>query len=280
MTGCADTSPSVQPEPATPKESFAYGVWDSPGPPPLQLSSGETIVTATQGSFCWGNGCSDAAAPRAADLPTVGTAATLNAAFPLPGNWGVSISDGTRFGRCGHYPVRVEADGAGHLQLTPSGPAGERVGYYFVYAGNGDTSGWWRWTVPPRDGLPLAWVHLNQNSPSSGGMTDLTLVLDNAAVDAEVSAQITVEAADGGVATFALPEIDQHCPDDGFVELAIPHNTPEPKIDGLGPTPYAYSVSLDLDGKTYTGTGIWSGEGTEYGGDAPLTFDPPLPPPR
>lgn len=89
-----------------------------------------------------------------------------------------------------------------------------------------------------------------------------------------------MEAADGAVATFAMPEVDQHCPDDGFVELAIPANTPEPKIDGLGPAPYTYDVSLAIDGKTYTGTGTWSGEGTEYGGDALLTFDPPLPPPQ
>lgn len=70
------------------------------------------------------------------------------------------------------------------------------------------------------------------------------------------------------------------CPNDGFVEPAIPANTPEPRIDGLGPTPYTYDVSLDIDGKAYTGTGTWSGEGTEYGGDAHLTFDPPLPAPR
>ena len=237
-------------------------------------------MTATQGSSCWDNGCSDAVAPKAADLPTVGTSTTLDAAFPLSGNWGVSISEGIGFGGCGHYPVRVEADGAGHLELIPSGPAGERAAYYFVYAGSGDTSGWWRWTVPPRDGMPLSWVHLNQNSPSSGGMTDLNLVLDDAAVDGEVSAEITVEASDGAVATFALPEVDQHCPDDHFVELAIPSDTPEPKIDGLGPTPYTYNVSLDLNGKTYIGTGTWSGEGTEHGGDAPLTFEPPLPAPR
>lgn len=280
LAGCADTSPSVGPKAASPTEPFDYGVWDSPGPPPLKLSSGRTTVIATQGSSCWGNACSDAVAPRAADLPKIGPASTLDAGFPVSGNWEVRISDGMGFGGCGHYPVRVEADGAGHLELTPSGPAGERVGWYFVYAGSGDTSGWWRWTVPPRDGLPLAWVHVNQNSPSSGGMTDLKLLLDDADVDGEVSAKITVGAADGAVATFAMSEVDQHCPNDGFVELAIPSDTPEPKIDGLGPTPYKYEVTVGIGGETYAGTGTWSGEGTEYGGDAPLTFEPPLPAPR
>lgn len=280
LSGCAGSSASGQPEAASPKESFDYGVWDSSRPPPLQLSAGGLTVIATQGSYCWGRMCADAVAPRASDLPVIGPAATLNALFPLPGNWGVSISEGTGLGGCGHYAVRVEADGAGHLGLTPSGPPGERVGGFFVYAGSGSTSGWWRWAVPPRDGLPLAWVNLNQNSPLSGGMTDLKLVLDDGAVDGEVSAQITVEAADGAVATFAMPEVDQHCRDDAFVELAIPDDTPEAKIDGLGPTPYKYDVSLGIDGKTYTGTGTWSGEGTEYGGDALLTFESPLPAPQ
>lgn len=277
LSGCGDSSAWAPPGAPSPKESFEYGVWDSPNPPPLRLTSGETTVIATQGSSCWGNMCADMGAPRASDLPKIGPAATLNALFPLPGNWGVSISEGTGFGGCGRYPVRVEADGAGHLELTPSGPPGERVGEFFVHASSGDTSGWWRWTVPPRDGLPLAWVDLIQNSPSSGGMTDLTLILDDAAVDGEVSAQITVEAADGAVATFTMPEVDQHCPGDGFVELAIPTDTPEPKIDGLGPAPYGYEVSLDIDGNAYTGTGMWSGKGTQYGGDALLTFEPSLP---
>jgi hypothetical protein len=237
-------------------------------------------VTAAQGSYCWGNTCADAAAPEASALPSIGHVATLNALFPLAGNWSVSTSDGTRSRGCGHYPVRVDADSAGHLKLTPSGPSGERVARYFVYAGGGDTSGWWRWTVPPRDGQPEAWVNVKQNSPSSGGMTDLTVVVDDAGVDGEVSAQIRVEAADGAAATFAMPDVDQHCPDDGFVELAIPDDTPEPEIDGLGPTPYTYDVSLDIEGRSYTGAGTSSGQGTEYGGDAALTFEPALPAPQ
>jgi hypothetical protein len=51
-------------------------------------------VTAAQGSYCWGNTCADAAAPDASALPSIGPVATLNALFPLAGNWSVSTSDG------------------------------------------------------------------------------------------------------------------------------------------------------------------------------------------
>lgn len=277
LGGCADTSASDQPGSASPKKRLEHGVRESSSPPPLRLRSGTTTVVATQGSFCWANMCADTVVPQASALPTIGPAATLDALFPMPADWTAWIARGTSPRGCGNYPVHVQADGAGHLELTPSGPPGDRVGGFFVYAGSGDTSGWWRWTTPPRDGVPFAWVHVHQNSPLSGGMTALELIVDDAAVDGEVGAEITVEAADGDVATFAMPEVDQHCRGDGFVELAIPADTPEPKIDGLGPLPYEYDVRLDVDGRTYTGTGTWSGEGTEYGGDALLAFDPPLP---
>jgi hypothetical protein len=187
------------------------------------------------------------------------------------------VADGTGFKGCGNYPVRVEGDEGGHLELTPSGPGGERVAGYFANAGEGDTSGWWRWTIPPRDGVPQAWVHLNRNSPRSGGMADLRVVLDDAAVDGDVSAVLTVEAGDGAVATFDLAQVDQHCEDDGFVELAVPDDTRDSKIDGLGPYPYEYDVELRLDGEEYDGVGTWTGQGTQYGGDAVLAFEPGLP---
>jgi len=233
-------------------------------------------VVALQGSSCWGNGCSDAAYPKASDLPST-TAATLDAIFPLLGNWAVSISDKAEVEGCVNYPVQVTGDGAGHLRFTPSGPPGKRVATYGVYAGDGDTSGWWRWTVPPRDGVPLAWVHLNQNGPSTGGMAELALIVDDAAVDGDVDAELTVESADGAVATFALSDVDQRCHGDGFVALSARTRTPQGKIDHLGPPPSTYRVSMTIDGLPYTGRGTWTGVGTEHGGDADISFDPSLP---
>ncbi|KAA1429270.1 hypothetical protein [Nocardioides antri] len=245
-------------------------------PPVLVLGGAEGPVDAQQGSFCWGNGCGDHAIPSPAALPDVGFPSPLPAAFPLPGQWSITLSEAPDGTRCASYPVLVEPDSETHLQLTPSGPAVDRFAGYFVYAGSGDTSGYWRWTVT-RDGVPLSWMTITQNTPSSGGMADLELVLDDAAVDGAVSAGVTVKSANGAVETFALSEVDQHCADDGFVELAVPSDTPERRIDGLGPAPYAYTVDLTIDGETYTGTGTWSGEGTQHGGDARLTFEPALP---
>jgi hypothetical protein len=277
VAGCGDETADPAPAAASPTSAPETAGWDGEGPPPLELRADGASITAAQGTSCWGNGCFDSVTPRASELPRIGPAATLEVGFPLPANWGVRIGDDTGFRGCGDYPVLVEAGDDGTLRLSPSGPPGVRVASYFAYAGGGDTSGWWRWHDAPRDGQPLAWVHVNQNSPSSGGMTDLRLVLDDADVDGEVSARVTVTAADGAASTFALPEVDQHCPDDGVVELALSPGTPEQRIDGLGPAPYSYDVSLEVDGAAHTGVGAWSGEGTEHGGDAALTFDPSLP---
>ncbi|WP_183097893.1 hypothetical protein [Nocardioides pelophilus] len=245
-------------------------------PPALVLGAPGGAVDALQGSYCWANGCGDMVLPKAEDAPDVGSVSPLNVAFPRPGQWSINLREGTDGRSCASYPALIEPDNETHLQLTPSGPAANRFASYFVYAAGGDTSGFWRWTVA-RDGVPLSWMTVTQNSPSSGGMTDLTLVIDDAAVDGDVSAEVTVEAADGATDTFALSEVDQHCDGDGFVELAIPEDTPEQRIDGLGPAPYDYRVDLTVDGQTYTGTGSWSGQGTEHGGDARLTFEPALP---
>jgi hypothetical protein len=282
VAGCGDATGPADPGPAErnitgAEEPLDEGGRDPSVPPALELSSAETTVVAHQGSFCWGNGCSDMVMPTAAELPAIGPAGKLDALFPDPASWSVWISEGVGARGCGSYPVLVEADGDGHLVFTPSGPAGDRVASYFYRSNPGDSSGWWRWKVPSRDGTPLAWIRLNQNSPFAGGMADLTLVLDDAAVDGDVAAEVTVEAADGGVATFALSEVDQHCPGDGFVELSTPDSMPDSTIDRLGATPYRYEVDLQLDGSSRAGTATWLGEGTEYGGDAVVTFDPGLP---
>ena len=103
------------------------------------------------------------------------------------------------------------------------------------------------------------------------------LVLDDAAVDGSVEATVTVTAADGRATTFDLSEVDQHCDGDGFVELSVPSSSPDRRIDGVGPKPYALAVDLTIDGQQYAGSGSWSGEISEYGGDARLAFEPPLP---
>ncbi len=93
MVGCASTTIGST-RSREHEGSLEYGVWDSPGPPPLKLMSGKKAVLATQGSSCWGNECVDMATPRASNLPTI-SSATLHAMFLPSGDWGVSISGGT-----------------------------------------------------------------------------------------------------------------------------------------------------------------------------------------
>lgn len=246
-------------------------------PPPLVLGGARGPVAALLSTSCWGNGCFDSFIPDAEDAPDVGRLASLDAAFPVLGQWSITLGDLDGSYGCATYPGLLEPLDDTHFTLTPSGPGGERFAGYFAYAAGGDTSGYWRWTVPERDGVPLAWVALTQNSPSSGGMARLAVVLDDAAVDGDVAATVTVTAADGTRTEIEPAKVDQHCRGDGFVELATPYNYPQRRIDGLGPAPYAYAVDLTLDGQTYHGTGTWSGEHTEHGGDARLTFEPALP---
>lgn len=246
-------------------------------PPALVLGGAAGPVDAQQGSYCWGNACADYGIPQTEELPDVGQVVPLTVAFPMPGQWWFFVGRLDGGDGCSTYPVLAESVDDTHLQLTPSGPPGDRLAHYGVYSGGRDTSGFWRWTVPERDGVPQSWMTVTQNSPSSGGMADLKLIIDDAAVDGEVQAGVTVEAADGTAQTFPLPQVDQHCAGDGFVELAVSDGTPDRRIDGLGPAPYDYTVDLTIDGTSYTGTGTWSGEGTEHGGDARLTFEPALP---
>ena len=246
-------------------------------PPALVLGAPGGPGDAAQSSYCWGNGCADYGMPQRGSLPDAGSTAPLEVAFPTTGQWWFTVQKLNGSYGCAAYPALAEPVDDTHLLLTPSGPAGDRLASYFAYAEGGDTSGFWRWTVPERDGDPLSWVTVTQNSPSSGGMADLAVFIDDAAVDADVSAEVTVESASGSAETFALSQVDQHCADDGFVELGVPNSTPQGRIDGLGAAPYDYQVALTIDGTSYTGTGTWSGEGTEHGGDARLTFEPALP---
>ncbi|WP_137291942.1 hypothetical protein [Nocardioides dongxiaopingii] len=251
------------------------GVGDEP--PRLVLDGTRGPVPALQGSYCWGSTCADRAFPAPVDVPLVAPVAPLRAAFPLAGRWDADVTPGVGDPGCARYPVLVEPGADDQLLLTPSGPGGDRVGSYFVRPeAGGDTSGLWRWPVPARDGRALAWLDLRQNTPSSGGEAGVTLHVDDAAVDGDVSASVRITAADGAVGvTVALPRTDQHCDGDGFVELGTPWGVRQQRIDGIGPAPYSYVVDLVVDGTHHTGTGTFAG-GTG-GGDSRITFDPPLP---
>ncbi len=248
-------------------------------PPLLVLGGPSGPVDALQGSYCWGNGCVDSVVPGPAAVPDLGTVSPLSAAFPRSDQLSADSVASDNRPRCARYPTLVETDGGGdgtQLLLTPSGPAGDRLASYFSYLGGGDTSGFWRWTVE-RDGVPLSWVTLSQNSPRSGGNARLAVMVDDAAVDGDVSAAVEVVAADGTRTEILPTRVDQRCAGDGFVELATPYDYSQRRIDGLGPAPYDYTVDLEIDGKTYVGTGTWSDETSQYGGDARLTFEPALP---
>lgn len=264
------TAPAAGPAPVA-------EAWSDAEPPRLVLGTRDAPVAALQQSYCWGNGCFDMTRPSPSAIPTI-AGAPLQAAFPRPGAWDFTVFPDLAGHDCSR-PVLVEADDAGTtLTLTPTGPGGTVYGdYFFRPDDGGDTSGTWRWEVPPADGVALSWVSLVQNGPSSGGEARLGLVVDDAALPGKVSATVTVTSADGRRTRLPLPEVDRGCGDDRLVRLQTPTSERQQAIDGLGAAPYDYRVELSAGASTYVGTGTWSGRGTLHGGDARVTFDPPLP---
>ncbi|CAN5430050.1 hypothetical protein BH09ACT12_BH09ACT12_02090 [soil metagenome] len=243
-------------------------------PPDFTLLAGTTRVPATAGSSCWGNRCADMVSVPFDALPDVGEQPVLEAEFPLPAQWYVDTSE--RGGGCGTYPVLVAPTTTG-IRLTPTGPAGERRGYVGIQTDQGQTSGEWRWTVPERDGVPSSWLRLVQNTPNSGGGATMSLILDDAAVDGDVSARVSVLAPSDQRTGVDLERVDQQCEGDGFVELGLPFGTPQRRLDAIGPQGYVVEVALTIDGTDYHASAPLSTEGTLGGGDVLLDFDPPLP---
>jgi len=94
------------------------------GPPPAIVVRGNgPQVDAWQGSYCWGNGCADMVSPAWNELPALGASDTVEAGFMDPeATWTASLA-GRR--RCAGYPVQLAPTGAGTVELTPSGPAGD-----------------------------------------------------------------------------------------------------------------------------------------------------------
>ena len=244
-------------------------------PPPLRIATADGVIKAQQGSYCWGGQCADYAVPQWSDLPQVGEISPLLAAFGLSGRLDVTtVSRDDE--RCRYYPALVETDGD-DLTITPSGPAGEVMAQFFVSIasgdGGGDTSALWRWRIPERT-EDLAWLALRQNTPSSGGEARISVVLDSGSTDHALGKQpgkVTVTAANGARTQIDLDRVDQHCPDDGVLEVATPYNVSQKLIDGLGPAPYSYDVELYVDGRTRHLTGTSSGQDAPGGSDTRLT---------
>ncbi len=91
----------------------------------------------------------------------------------------------------------------------------------------------------------------------------------------EASANITVTAANGKTLSMftSTPE------DGGDLVFRGTESLGQEAVD-LGPPPFAYSVVLTLDGRTYTGIGNWpGGRVSENDPAVELAFDPPLPEP-
>lgn len=240
-------------------------------PPPIVARPFDTTQQqeAWQGSYCWGNTCSDSIAPPWDALPLLGATDTVEVGFAAPGDWTVTL--GTDGRPCATYPVLLLQTGPNTYDFAPTGPADEYRLDVFIYPeSGGDTSGAFRWTTPGPDG-PTAWAHLHQNTEFSGGMGVVQVVLDGAAVDGNVTGTVTVSGADASE-TFRLTAYDQGCRGDHYVTLAPPDPVDQ-RVDGLGAGPYTYDVDLVVDGMRHQATAV-SPDDAE---DTTLVFDPPLP---
>ena len=103
-------------------------------------------------------------------------------------------------------------------------------------------------------------------------LTGLTAEPDNATAELVLS-----DAA--ARATYALSLSDgDACPRDGTISLVGQHPNRAADLPDLGEPPYAYEVSLTLDGKDHVGTGKWPDDlHPAMSNQLALTWTPPLP---
>jgi hypothetical protein len=129
---------------------------------------------------------------------------------------------------------------------------------------------------PPGDGAAGFLAVIGGREAAPVGREPELLLRDLADVPADTTAIITVIAANGKSTTMYTTAPDRVSGGGGLAfrgdqELGA-------RAAALGPAPYRYSVSLNLDDAVYVGTGSWPDDVVT--GSEPfvaLDFDPPLP---
>jgi hypothetical protein len=256
--------------------------FDSPAPVVLRLDDGRTREL-TPWSWCMVDGCADGAPP--VHPFSVGSPGHVDFTFAIPGfefdasfhrPTGRPVWDGPQ-GRT--VEGRVEKVGEHTFRVWPAGPPGP---WHVDLSGRGDGDlvTTFLWETPTAGPLPSEATGTVGVLAEHDGELDsygVELFLDDLDPDAPVAqAWVRVTSDTGGSVLLDLgrPE-PSHQP--GTLSWIRGDRVGDPAV-ALGGTSFVYEVTLEMDGRTYTGRGRWPEETNhEITPHVPLAWSPSLP---
>lgn len=252
-------------------------------PPPMDsvpavvVRGGDTELTLEPWTACWGNGCFDGAPPQI--LPEVGSPDEILVEFPVPG-WEFLATVqpvGEECGREQTEPLERVSDTV--HRLVPIGLADDYEVTLFGRGPGGDVFVSFRWDTRIDGKLPVPAATASILADHDGRVDSYGVsvsIRNLAATPREAVGQVTVTSVDGGSHTFPLVRDDVGC-SEGLLHLTAPRKEGLTAA-GVGPPPFTYEVTIELDGQPHSGTGVWpADEDPECQPCIPLTFTPPLP---
>lgn len=284
LAGCGERS--VVDTPASGGSGDGYRVtvtepdFESPTPVVLRLPGGRTHDLEPW-TWCLGNGCADGAPPTRPF--SVGSPDHVDFTFAIPDfDFTASFRRPTKdaletWGR--QVEARVEKIGEHTFRVWPAGPAGtwhvDLSGW-----GDGDVFTTFAWTTTTTGTLPteatgtVAVLADHDGELDSYGVELFLDDLDPAAPEA--SARVEVTSDNGRSVTLDLGDPGRsHQP--GTLSWIGGERLGQRAV-ALGGRSFSYVVTVELDGRTYTGRGRWPEQtNDEITPHVPLAWSPPLP---
>jgi len=244
----------------------------------LRTDSAETALEAW--TACWGNGCYDGIPAPAAQLDDVGDVDRVVAWSPVADmRWWVTFNELPTEDCVRSFTHRATPYDGHNVVIEPTGPAGRyRVDVFGRGPEGGDViySFVWRTRDDGRD-PPEASGYAAVLADNDGELDSYGVELSVSGLathPSKADATITVTDEDGD-AVVLDPRGPGKCYDEGSLFFRLEDGSAATELD---PGPFTYVVDLVLDGREYTGTGVYPDDVIK--GNAPyvrLTWDPPLP---
>lgn len=273
-TSSSDTEPTTVGSSASEEDGGPISI---DRPPPVEVRGGDTVLSLEAWTACWGNGCYDGMPPQ--NPAHIGDPAEILVEFPEEG-WEFSATVtpvGEECGRRQSEPLQP-VDATGH-RLMPIGFADEYEVTLFGRGPGGDLFVSFLWSTPTDGVMPIPAATASILADHDGQLDSYGVevpVWNLAATPEQASGQVTVRSAEGEEHTFQLTRQDHDC-SEGTLYFTAP--TAEGlTAASLGTPPFTYELTLELDGQTHVGTGVWPDqEDPECAPCVPLSFTPPLP---
>lgn len=246
-------------------------------PPAVEVRGGDNVLSLKAWTACWGSGCFDGMPPQ--DPPHIGDPAEILVVFSAPG-WEFSAMVNPVGEECGrHQTEPLEIVDATTHRLMPIGFADEYEVTLFGRGPGGDLFVSFRWSTPTDGVMPVPEATASILADHDGQIDSYGVevpVWNLAATPETVSGQMTITSAEGDRHTFQLIRQDHEC-SEGRLYLTAPADEGLAAAR-LGAPPFSYELTLELDGRTHVGTGVWPDDvDPECAPCVPLTFTPPLP---